>query len=169
MNVAFSKKLALVLVSTILAYSNRIDIDDYCRGKYNMDTVFERFEDVKAAVNDPANATVYPYSDPEVQEYMKNGMAMKVIDIGIMKEAARALGNENMKLSKLLLHKNADLNSIIFHLTLTKISANIYPKLGTNPAMNEFMMISEEGLSKKIEWLQDLRQRKDAGASWGYE
>ncbi len=168
MHTTLSAKLALVF-SRVFAYSNRVDIDDYFQGKYDLDTVFERFNDIKAAVSNAINTSTYPYSDPEVQCLMKIGIKMTDDEINNMRTAARALGNVNMKFSEYLLHKDVDLDSKIEKLTTHGVFIRIFSPLCTNPATRrDYLKINEEGMRSNIEWLAGIKQRKDAGASWGH-
>ncbi len=162
MNITFTTKLTLVLVSGILAYSNRIDIDAFCRGIYDLDTVVERFDEIQAAIANPSDTTMYPYSDPEVQDFMKASMWVDDGNVRKIKALSRALANENMKLSEFLLSRDVDLDMIIYQLMVMKESMRLCCFLCENPAMIEHATINTVGITRHIEWFENIKQRNVA-------
>lgn len=167
MNIAFSTKLALTLISTVVAYSNKINIDDYFRGKYDIDTTFARIDDIKAAVYDPENAAIYPYCDPEVRHMIEAGLSKLEDNLFNIRACARALGNENMKFSEYLLHKSVDLDVVIADIVAIDASFSTSSNPSASHAMTCHMEIGRENMRNSLEWMINLKQRKDAGAQWG--
>ncbi len=128
--------------------------------------LLERFDEIKAAVSNPVNATMYPYTDPAVQDLMKIGMWINVEDVRNIRIMARMLGNANIKFSELLLHQAMDMDKIIEQLIVMQTSMRIYSLLSDNPAVKDYVTICEEGMKKNIEWLTEIKERKDAGERW---
>ncbi len=168
MKIAFSAKLALALISGIFADYDKINIGNYFRGKYDMDFVFEKFEDIKAAINDPANS-VYPYSDPEVHSLIAIGAQAVENRIANTRVRARALGNENMRFSEYLLQSGINIDTLIDQLTIHHVSLDTYSEQSNNSAMKEYLSMNDEGLMRSILWLIQLQQRQNFGARTGYE
>lgn len=159
-------KLALVL-SRVFEHASRINVDEYFHGKYDQDTNFLRFDDIKAAIYDPANATIYPYCDPQVRRMIKAGLCKLESNLGNIRASARELGNENMKFSDYLLHKSVDVRMIIVQMMAMNREFITVGSQSFNPAVRCYMKINRENMRNSFEWITDLKQRKDAGAQWG--
>lgn len=163
MRTTFPVRLALVLFGIVFAYSNRIDINDYYRGKYDLDTVIERLDDIKAAVCDPENIATYPYSDPHVQHLMRILMEAVEVDKAKTVMVRRYLGNEHMKPSEYLLRRDVDLDALIDQVDATIRSYETdLASIAVTPAVRYYVGIVLEGMRRNREWLVDLKQTKDA-------
>ncbi len=167
MNITFATKLAGVL-GRIFEHADRIDIDDYCRANYDMDTVMERIDEIKALLDDPAATDMYPYSDPFVEIRLRMGIYEVNGHKGGWKMLAKYNCNDkNIKYSKFLLHVSTSIDFQIKYITENYALGLNYYKQDTNPAMKEYIKIAQEGLEKNIQWLKEIKRRKEAGAGWG--
>ncbi len=168
MKIAFSAKLALVL-SRVFNHVNRIDIEEYSRGKYNMDTVMERLDEIKAAAHDLENIAMYLYSDSEVQKRLGSVLDLISGDLIAISKVAQAAGRSgSLKYSEYLLYEYTNLDAMVNYCTVMKKSHRDEYEKSTNPAMKKFLEISEERLVRNMQWLEELKHRKDAGESWGH-
>lgn len=169
MNIAFATKLSCVL-GRIFEQAIKIYIDDYCRGEYDMDIVIERIEEIKAAVDDPACTAMYPYSDPTVVAVLRAEIWETGSHIDTKLSSARiSFNNENMNYSKYLLHVSTNIDDEIRYTKATQASLPVRYEQCINPAVEEYIKIAQEGMNMRVQWLEDLKRRKNAGESWVHE
>jgi len=166
MNIALTLKLILVFLGSLYAASDSIDIDDYARGKYDLDFIIDRLDDIKAVVNNSQSAG-FPYSDPEVQEAMKFVIKEVEMDRDDLHRAARRLGRGNMKYTEYFLHEEINLDCIVNGCGnklkgINETIANSGPL--SNPAMMEFMKISLEGITRDMNRFIELKKKKEEEA-----
>ncbi len=166
MSIALFTKLALFTVLTCMHATEiePIKIEDFFTGKYDLDTIVERLDDIKAAITTPSK-TPYPYNNPIIRLSMGIMMTYSVQEIeSILLEVGFKRSNfrKDPKFTDFMMQKKNtnNINEMINRLK----SAMVYLKKSLSEE-NIFSAVSRilieravEGVGSYIKQLEELKQ-----------
>lgn len=126
-----------------------INLDDLLRGNYDLDTLLERADDIKAALLNPPSR--YPYTSPQVRESLRTTV-----------QAIKGGGGTQSKFTDILRNDRGTWAYTLQQIDNVKLSFTMMRDLGlfdTDQAMLEHVEVVLGGLEKYRSKVMEITQR----------